>query len=86
MEVAIDGTSPFKKNERVKVKIDAENNRLIIEKLEQHTLTSFSLYNHSQEMETTQNVFQGLRMRFPNPWLVESLSPFPSPIALTFVR
>jgi hypothetical protein len=33
-EVARDGTFPFNKNERVKVKIDAENNRLIIEKLE----------------------------------------------------
>jgi hypothetical protein len=33
-EVARDGTFPFKVNERVKVKIDAENRRLIIEKIE----------------------------------------------------
>jgi hypothetical protein len=33
-EVARDGTFPFKKNERVKVRIDAENRQLIIEKIE----------------------------------------------------
>jgi hypothetical protein len=33
-DVARDGTFPFKVNERVKVRIDSENRRLIIEKLE----------------------------------------------------
>jgi hypothetical protein len=33
-EFARDGTFPFKKNERLKVRIDVENRRLIIEKLE----------------------------------------------------
>jgi hypothetical protein len=33
-EVARDGTFPFKKNERVKVRINAENRQLIIEKIE----------------------------------------------------
>ena len=32
-EVARDGTFPFKKKDRVKVRIDAENPQLIIEKL-----------------------------------------------------
>ena len=33
-DVARDGTFPFKVNERVKVRIDAENKKVIIEKLE----------------------------------------------------
>ncbi len=33
-EVARDGTFPFKKNERLKVRIDVEHRQLIIEKLE----------------------------------------------------
>ena len=33
-EVARDGTFPFKKNERLKVRIDVEQHRLVIEKLE----------------------------------------------------
>jgi hypothetical protein len=33
-EVARDGTFPFKKNERVNVKIDVEHRQLIIEKIE----------------------------------------------------
>ena len=33
-DVARDGLFPFKTNDRVKVKIDTENNRLIIEKVE----------------------------------------------------
>jgi hypothetical protein len=33
-EVAMDGTFPFKKNERVKVRIDVESKKLIIEKVE----------------------------------------------------
>ncbi len=32
-DVARDGTFPFKVNERVKVRIDAENKRVIIEKI-----------------------------------------------------
>jgi hypothetical protein len=33
-DVARDGTFPFKVNERIKVSIDIENRRLIIEKIE----------------------------------------------------
>ena len=33
-DVARDGTFPFKVNERVKARIDAENKKVIIEKLE----------------------------------------------------
>jgi len=33
-EVARDGTFPFKKNERVIVRIDVENKKVVIEKIE----------------------------------------------------
>ena len=47
-DVDRDGTFPFKVTERVKVRIDAENKKVIIEKLEQ---SYFSLHNHSKKQQ-----------------------------------